>query len=178
MLFSREAFRLTISSYSKVLEEPTDVDARAAMLLGASFAGIAIENSMLGAAHSAANPLTAHFGIVHGHAVGLMLPHVVRFNGREPDANEAYGEIARHAGLIGLHGSLEGNAEAVAEAAVQMAAASGLPMSLAACGVQEKDIPMLAAEAATQWTARFNPREAVAADFEDLYRAAFNPPMS
>ena len=50
------------------------------MQLGACFAGLAIENSMLGAAHGLANPLTAHYGIVHGQAVGLMLPHVIRFN--------------------------------------------------------------------------------------------------
>ena len=36
---------------------------------------------MLGAAHALANPLTARYGIVHGEAVGLMLPHVIRFNG-------------------------------------------------------------------------------------------------
>ena len=51
------------------------------MLLGASFAGLAIENSMLGAAHALANPLTTHFDVPHGQAVGLMLPHVIRFNG-------------------------------------------------------------------------------------------------
>ena len=50
------------------------------MQLGACFAGLAIENSMLGAAHGLANPLTAHYGIPHGQAVGLMLPHVIRFN--------------------------------------------------------------------------------------------------
>ena len=38
---------------------------------------------MLGAAHALANPLTAHFGIAHGQAVGLMLPHVIRFNGEQ-----------------------------------------------------------------------------------------------
>ena len=58
----------------------------ATMQLGAAFAGTAIENSMLGAAHSAANPLTAHYGIVHGQAVGLMLPHVMRFNAEVPEA--------------------------------------------------------------------------------------------
>ena len=36
------------------------------------------------AAHSAANPLTAHYGIVHGQAVGLMLPQVIRFNAADP----------------------------------------------------------------------------------------------
>ena len=54
--------------------------ARGAMLLGSHLAGAAIENSMLGATHALANPLTAHYGITHGLAVGLMLPHVIRFN--------------------------------------------------------------------------------------------------
>ncbi len=70
------------------------------MLLGAAWAGTAIENSMLGAAHAAANPLTAHFGVVHGHAVGMMLPHVVRFNAQQPEAAAIYAELAKFAGLV------------------------------------------------------------------------------
>ncbi len=85
-VYSREAFRLTINHLPRVLADPGDVQARAQMQLGAAFAGTAIENSMLGAAHSAANPLTAHFGVAHGMAVGMMLPHVVRFNARDPKA--------------------------------------------------------------------------------------------
>ena len=59
---------------------PDDVRARGAMLLGAHHAGIAIEQSMLGAAHACANPLTAHYGTTHGVAIAVMLPHVVRWN--------------------------------------------------------------------------------------------------
>ena len=51
------------------------------MQLGACLAGLAIENSMLGAGHALANPLTAAYGVAHGEAVALMLPHVVRRNG-------------------------------------------------------------------------------------------------
>ncbi len=79
-VFSREAWRLLAANFGRVLEHPGDVTARGAMQLGACFAGLAIENSMLGAAHGLANPLTAHYGIPHGQAVGLMLPHVIRFN--------------------------------------------------------------------------------------------------
>ncbi len=61
------------------------------MQLGAAYAGTAIENSMFGAAHSAANPLTAHFDLVHGDAVGVMMPHVVRMNASgDPAAAERY----------------------------------------------------------------------------------------
>jgi len=99
LIFSREAFRLLIAGLPRVLASPTDLEARGWMLLGAAWAGTAIENSMLGAAHSAANPLTAHFGVVHGHAVGLMLPHVVRFNAREPVVARAYADLAYAAHL-------------------------------------------------------------------------------
>ena len=79
--FSREAWLLLAENFGRVLDDPTDLEARSAMQLGASFAGLAIENSMLGATHALANPLTARYGIVHGQAIGLMLPHVIRFNG-------------------------------------------------------------------------------------------------
>jgi alcohol dehydrogenase len=82
-IYSREAFRLCHGGLERVLNDPNDLEARGMMQLGAAFAGTAIENSMLGAAHAAANPLTAHFGVVHGQAVGLMLP-VVAFNARDP----------------------------------------------------------------------------------------------
>src|SRR3954469_15562483 len=75
-IFSREAFRLCMASFARVLEAPRDAEARARMQLGAAFGGCAIENSMLGAAHSAANPLTAHHGIPHGQAVGMTLPAI------------------------------------------------------------------------------------------------------
>ena len=83
MAFSREAWLLLGDNFAHVLDEPTDLPARCGMQLGASFAGLAIENSMLGAAHALANPLTARFGVAHGQAVGMMLPHVIRFNGAE-----------------------------------------------------------------------------------------------
>src|SRR5437762_6636264 len=77
-MYSREAFKLCVTSFPEVLLNPNDLEARGRMLLGAALAGLAIENSMLGAAHAAANPLTAHYGIVHGQAVGLMLSSVVQ----------------------------------------------------------------------------------------------------
>src|SRR5207244_6805633 len=79
-LYSHEAFRLCMGGLERVLRDPQDIEARAMMQLGAAFAGTAIENSMLGAAHAAANPLTARYGVVHGQAVGLMLPAIVAFN--------------------------------------------------------------------------------------------------
>src|SRR5690606_17371519 len=58
-VFSHQAWQLLSGAFERVLLHPTDADARSAMLLGAHFAGMAIEHSMLGAAHACANPLTA-----------------------------------------------------------------------------------------------------------------------
>src|SRR5205814_3377280 len=77
---STQSWQLLESSYEQAITNPHDDEARAKMLLGAHLAGCAIENSMLGAAHATANPLTSEFNITHGLAVGLMLPHVIRFN--------------------------------------------------------------------------------------------------
>ena len=54
-MFSREAFKLCITAFPEVLLAPKNLEARGRMLLGAAMAGLAIENSMLGAAHAAAN---------------------------------------------------------------------------------------------------------------------------
>jgi alcohol dehydrogenase len=143
------------------------------MLLGAAYAGIAIENSMLGIAHSLANPLTAHFGIVHGQAVGIMLPHVIRFNAEIEEAAQAYKELAVSIGLSDGKTPIRSAAENLAEylAGYLTLLAEATP-SLAAYGVSAQAIPELAAEAATQRTAQFNPRVATQDDFATLYRAA------
>ncbi len=151
---SREAWALIRDNLSVVLENPDDVEARGAMLLGAHLAGAAIEASMLGAAHSCANPLTAHYDVTHGAAVGLLLPAVIRFNA--PAVGELYDEL--------------GGAEALAERIEGFLEQAGLARRLTDYGVDETAIPTLAAEAAKQWTAQFNPRPAGAAEMEEIYR--------
>ncbi len=97
-MLARQAWSLLAESFAIVLESPANIEARGRMQLGAFLAGAAIENSMLGAAHAAANPLTAMFGTTHGAAVGLMMPHVIRWN-RERVA-DSYFELALTAGWI------------------------------------------------------------------------------
>jgi alcohol dehydrogenase len=141
-LFAREAWRLLEGSYERVLAAPRDVAARGAMLLGAHYAGIAIEASMLGATHACANPLTATYGTAHGVAIAVMLPHVVRWNA------EVVGD--RYAELV--------PGKDLAARLDELARAAGLPGTLTELGVSRADLPALAADAATQWTGTFNPR--------------------
>ena len=156
-VFSREAFRLCHGGFSRVLRNPSDLEARGMMLLGAAYAGKAIENSMLGAAHSCANPLTTKFHVVHGEAVGVMLPHVIRFN-------SGIGEIAK------IYESLfDGD---LADRVSELLWEAGMPRAISHYGATEGDVPALAAHACEQWTAKFNPRPVAQADFEAMYRAA------
>ncbi len=171
-MFSREAFRLCAGALETVLQSPQDIEARGRMLLGAAMAGTAIENSMLGAAHSAANPLTAHFGVVHGAAVGLMIPQVIRFNGADPEVRAIYADLAATAGWTGPDVPPEAAASVLAERFQAWLRLAEIPETLTAAGVDPAKIPLLAEEASRQWTATFNPRPITAPDFERLYRQA------
>ena len=171
-LYSREAFRLTAANLDYVFQQPDNLEARAAMQLGAAYAGTAIENSMLGAAHSAANPLTARFDVVHGQAVGIMLPHVVRFNAQQPDAAAIYAELAKFAGLAAWSDRTEQAVEALIARLELLLQAGQMPPSLSALNIPPSRLPKLAEEAAAQWTAQFNPRPITASDFEAIYAAA------
>lgn len=173
LMYSREAFRLCVRAFPEVMLNPNDLEARGRMLLGAAFAGVAIENSMLGAAHAAANPLTAHYGIVHGEAVGLMLPHVVQFNGLDPATRAAYVDFAVAGGIVGASESPAHALRALQERLGKVLTLANLPRSLTDCGVRRETIPMLAGEAARQWTANFNPRSLTRDDFVQLYENAW-----
>jgi alcohol dehydrogenase len=169
---SAEAFRLCVNALPRVLAEPGDLESRGRMQLGAAFAGAAIERSMLGAAHAAANPLTARFGVVHGNAVGLMLPHVVRFNAALPEVRDRYAELAATAGLVeGCHPA-EKAVDALVECLERLLRLAQLPGTAGALGVRVDAIASLAGEAARQWTAGFNPRPVFEGDFVKLYQAA------
>jgi alcohol dehydrogenase len=151
-LFAHGAWRLLAPAFPRVLDDPTDLDARAAMLVGAYYAGAAIEHSMLGATHACANPLTARYGTTHGMAIAAMLPHVVRWNA--PVVDDRYAELAAAAG-IAVTGSGGETLAAWIDGAIEKA---GLPRSLATLNVRPEDLAALADDAASQWTGTFNPR--------------------
>ncbi len=165
--FAHQAWRLLSECFERVLLYPADAEARSAMLLGAHFAGMAIEQSMLGAAHACANPLTARYTIPHGLALALVLPHVVRWNG--------VAAKDRYAALLGAprrRARDEDPAETLARRLEDFAVAGHLSITLSDAGVDAAAIPELAADAAQQWTGTFNPRPFDALGAEEIYRAA------
>ncbi len=170
LAFSREAWRLLATNFDRVLQHPQDLAARGGMQLGACLAGLAIENSMLGAAHALANPLTARYDVVHGQAVALMLPHVIRYNGQEFD--DWYRELlVSTSNVPGLPSPSAGSA-GLADYLTGLIERAGLHTRLAQTDVDRARLAELAQDATQQWTGTFNPRELARDDFLRLYEQA------
>ena len=146
-LYAREAFRLLDANFES--------GATGAMQLGAHYAGIAIEHSMLGAAHACANPLTARYGTTHGHAIAVLLPHVTSWN--EAAAGRRYRELSD-----GLPARL-----------ADLRLAAGLPSTLRDLGVPREDLDGLAEAASNQWTGKFNPRPFDRTGAREVYECAY-----
>ncbi len=159
-MFSQQAWQLLNANFETAITTD-NYQARGKMLFGAYLAGVAIENSMLGAAHACANPLTARYGITHGIAVALMLPHVIRFN--RNIVGESYNELYS-----------DGD---IADRIEKLMKVGDIPNTLQRWSVQYQgkttDIPKLADEASVQWTAQFNPRSLAIHDLIRLYEQIF-----
>jgi alcohol dehydrogenase len=161
--YSEAAFRHICQSIGRVVAGNPTASDRANMQIGAALSGLAIENSMLGAAHAAANPLTARHNVIHGHAVAFMLPHVMRYNATDDSVRVIFDRYS--AVLRELAVTSKPLIEWVAELVVQ----SSLPSFNGAAA----DIDTLSNDASKQWTGQFNPRSLQVDDFRELYRTAF-----
>jgi alcohol dehydrogenase len=176
-MFAKEAWRHLRYGLPQVLSDPQSVDGRFCMQWGAALAGMAIEASMLGAAHALANPLTAHHGVAHGQAVGVMMPHVIRWNARQVASwyQELWNTVEPPL-QITRPNKPESDALAaagkMADWFVEMLKAGGLQQQLTALAIPEKDLEVLASQAAQQWTAKYNPVEVHADDLIQIYRRA------
>jgi len=164
--YSRRSFGMLAQGFSRVLTHPDDLEARSCMQLGACLAGMAIETSMLGAAHATANPLTAHHGITHGQAVGLMLPAVVRMNGVEHAP--WYAELVRE---VEPGVRVEDAPERLATMLTKWLKEANLATSLEELSVPQEGIEQFTEDALKQWTGTFNPIPLDAKRVKDLYQS-------
>lgn len=167
--YSQRAFEMLGQSFERVLDEPNNLEARGRMQLGAYFAGLAIENSMLGAAHATANPLTARYGITHGQAVGVMLPAVIRLNATK--CENAYARLLRE---IDSQASPCDAPDLLAQLVTRWLKKSQLKTSLSQLGIPKQDFDTLTIDALKQWTGNFNPVKLSDKIVKDLYQSAFS----
>jgi alcohol dehydrogenase class IV len=162
---SLHALRLIRENFERAVTTPEDEDARGNMLVAANLA-IAIE---LGSVHAMSHAAGALFGVPHGVANAIHLPHVIRFNAQgAPDIADRYGDIAE---VVGVEpGPAAG--DALAEHITELVTRLGLPTRLSEVGVPESGIPALVEGAIGDGTTLLNPREVGEEDYAELYRRA------
>ena len=138
------------------------------MLIAAS---LAITLS-LGATHSMSHPCGCHFGVPHGVANAINLPHVIRYNAAGgDDIAERYRDVADALGAeTGGSGAAIG--EALADNVSGLTRSLGLPQRLSEVGVPEAGIPELVEGAMGDGCTLTNPREIDDTDYARLYAAA------
>lgn len=166
---SLHALRLMRDNLERAVHDgPQDDEARGNMLVAASLA----MTLYLGSTHAMSHPCGAHFGVPHGVANAINLPHVIRFNAaggsdiadRYRDVNELFG--------IEVGGSDEAVGDALATHVCDLVAGLGLPTRLSEVGVPEDGIPALVEGAMGDGTSLMNPREPTDEDYDRLFRAA------
>ncbi len=174
--FALAALKLLIPNVEDALDRPERAQARGAMLLGAAVSGMAIEQSMLGAAHACANPITADAGVPHGLAVGMMLPEVVEHNGASPDCRHTFATIARACSLAPPSAD---ESEAMAALLTFLRGLAGRAVraltSTQRALLERTDLGRMADAATEQWTGGFNPRAMSSEDYKGLYTSALSP---
>jgi alcohol dehydrogenase len=165
---SLQALRMIRDNLERAVETPEDEDARGNMLIAANLA-ITIS---LGSVHAMSHPAGAQFGVPHGVANAIHLPHVIRFNAAGgDDIADRYRDVAEVLGSESGGAALE-VADALATHVSELVARLGLPTRLSEVGVPEAGIPALVEGAMGDGTTLLNPRDAVEEDYAELYRRA------
>jgi len=162
------ALRLIRDNLERAVHEPSDEDARGNMLIAASLA-ITIN---LGATHSMSHPCGGQFGVPHGVANAINLPHVIRFNaaGGGP-AVDGYRDVSDALGLE-TGGAGDEVGERLASHVGGLVESLGLPTRLSLVGVPEEGIPALVEGAMGDGCTLLNPRDPSDEDYAELFRAA------
>lgn len=142
------------------VEEGGNRQARWEMMMAALEGGMCLQKA-LGGAHAMANPL-GELKLHHGSLIGILLPHVLRFN-----ADHAADEIARVHAAVGVPVG-----QAVHDWLFAFVAGIGLPTRLGDLGVSDDVLPAMAKKASMDHLSATNPRPATADDYLTLLRQA------
>ena len=185
--FAMQAVNLTLRNLPRAYAEGSDLEARTAMANAATIAGLAFSNAFVGVCHALAHAVGARFGIAHGRANGIFLPHVLRYNASLPSkfmpapsytayvAPEKYAQIAYVFGLGGH--SREERRMQLFTRVDDLLDQVGIPRSLADAGVPadefEAALPDLARAAFMDPSVRTNPRIPMVAELVELLRAGY-----
>jgi alcohol dehydrogenase class IV len=162
---SLHALRMIRDNLERAVERgEEDEEARGNMLIAANLA----MTIALGSTHAMSHPAGAQFGVPHGVANAIHLPHVIRHNAAgSDDIADRYRDIGE---IFDVSDPDIG--EALASHITDLVARLGLPTRLSQVGVPEDGIPALVEGAVGDGTTLLNPREMSEEDYAELYRAA------
>jgi alcohol dehydrogenase class IV len=173
-MFALEAARLIAPNLRRAVADGDDREARAAMMLGATLAGVAFSNASVCLVHGMSRPIGAHFHVPHGLSNAVLLPTVTRYSvGAAPGR---YAELARAMGAAAGDSS---DAEAC-DALVEELAALNSDLSIPGIGgldierdLFESRLEAMAEAAIASGSPGFNPREPTRDEIVELYRDAY-----
>lgn len=153
-----------------------DSEAREAMMLASTQAGIAFSNSSVALIHGMSRPLGAHFGIAHGMSNAMLFPAVAQFS--LPSSVGRFAECARAVGVAGDHESDETAASLFVDSLAQLSADLDVPTP-ASRGISWNDwcdrVPVMVSQALASGSPQNNPRVPTAEEIGELYRKAYGP---
>ena len=185
--FCMQALHLILDSLPQACADGSDLAARTAMSNAATLAGLAFSNAFVGVCHSLAHAVGARFGIAHGRANGIFLPHVLRYNAAIPrkfmpaPGYKTYVAPDKYAQMAWVHGlggrSAEERRARLFTRVEALLDEVGIPRSLGDAGVGEAEfeaaLPELAEAAFMDPSMRTNPRMPLVAELVDLLRAGW-----
>ena len=182
-----QAIRLVFRYLPAAYEHPQDEEARSMMHNAACIAAIAFSNASVGVNHALAHAFGARFGVAHGRANALMLPHVIAYNASVPTkfmpspnqrAYVAHKKYAMIADLLGLGGStVEEKVQRLVAATERLLNQLHVPRSIAELGISKEEfeqaIPDLAKTAFDDPSWRSNPRMPLVSELVELLWSAY-----
>jgi acetaldehyde dehydrogenase / alcohol dehydrogenase len=183
--FCMQAMNLIFGALPRAVADGADMDARTDMANAATIAGLAFSNAFLGVNHALAHSFGARFGVAHGRANALFLPHVLRYNAALPrkfmpapgyGAYIAPQKYAQAAWVLGLGGHDEQEARERLFARVdELLQAVGMPRTIADLGIDTATyraaIEDLVRDAFRDPSGRTNPRMPMLAELAELFAA-------
>lgn len=185
--FCMQAINLIMDALPKAVADGSDLEARTAMANASTIAGLAFSNAFVGVNHALAHSVGAVFGIPHGRANGIFLPHVLRYNAQVPSkfmpapgysTYMAPDKYAQMGWVMGLGGAdMDERRRRFFGRVDQLLDEVGMPKSIAETGVTREQfdeaLPELVKNAFADASLRTNPRMPMLAELAGLLTAAF-----
>lgn len=180
---SLQAIKLTFDYLKSSVQENDKHSHNASTMAGMAFA-----NAFLGISHSIAHKIGGEYGIPHGRTNAILLPHVIRYNAKDPQkhalfpkydffrADTDYADIAKFLGLKG--NTTEELVDALANAVYDLGCSVGIDMNLKSQGVTEEllhsTIDRMAELAFEDQCTTANPKEPLISELKGIIETAYD----